>query len=384
MITGFRFYGTPHLIADYFDLMIFKTKLMRLISTFCLLLFSSVCFSQIYDLIRKADIDKEYFASKSTKLELCNMKGVFIKPFDLYAFQQKVHKIDTTQTKISLRCGISSKRVEPLWIVDGFPVLSIDNINTNDIESVSVLKEAEASAIFGCRAAVGVIIITTKSGKVRKFTIQDFLDGNPVSNATVCFVSTDKKDTVITIANDSGVVMTDKLKSSKLYEMSVTAIGYTSLHQSLKNSYCEKDQRILLEMDVKFCDEVVIHPGNIIRCSRIYKRISCGANGVKTITIINDSLNKKSDNGLKKIKTYPNPVQKGSLITVETTTDFGGIIELKLISLDGKILLSQPQNTIKGLNRFTLRTDNRWPAGIYFLQLYANGKLMASNKIVIQ
>ena len=197
-------------------------------------------------------------------------------------------------------------------------------------------------------------------------------------------ISTDKKDTIMMAANDSGVVMTDKLKSSKLYEMSVTAIGYTSLHQSLKNSYCEKDQRILLEMDVKFCDEVVIHPGNIIRCSRIYKRISCGANGVKTITIINDSLNKKSDNGLKKIKTYPNPVQKGSLITVETTTDFGGIIELKLISLDGKILLSQPQNTIKGLNRFTLRTDNRWPAGIYFLQLYANGKLMASNKIVIQ
>ena len=115
-----------------------------------------------------------------------------------------------------------------------------------------------------------------------------------------------------------------------------------------------------------------------------YKRISCGANGVKIITIINDSLNKTSDYGLKKISTYPNPVQKGSLITVETTTYFGGIIELKLISLDGKLLLSQSQNTGKGLNRFTLRTDSRWSAGIYFLQLYANGKLMASDKVVIQ
>ncbi len=357
---------------------------MRLISTFCLLLFSSVCFSQIYNLIRKADIDKEYFASKSTKLELCNMKGVFIKPFDLYAFQQKVQKIDTTQTKIVLRCATSSMGKEPLIVVDGIPVPNFNNINTNDIESVSVLKEAEASAIFGCRAAVGVILITTKYRKVRKFFIKDLLDGNPIPAASVSFISTDKKDTVITMANDSGLVVTDKLKSSKLYEISVSAIGYTSLHQSLKNSYGEKDQRILLERDVKFCDEVVIHPGNIIRCSRIYKRISCGANGVKIITIINDSLNKTSDYGLKKISTYPNPVQKGSLITVETTTYFGGIIELKLISLDGKILLSQSQNTGKGLNRFTLRTDSRWSAGIYFLQLYANGKLMASDKVVIQ
>lgn len=60
---------------------------------------------------------------------------------------------------------------EPLFIVDGFPIASgggVNAINPNDIESVSVLKDASSTAIYGARAANGVILITTKSGKVGK------------------------------------------------------------------------------------------------------------------------------------------------------------------------------------------------------------------------
>ncbi|MCO6475361.1 MAG: TonB-dependent receptor [Phaeodactylibacter sp.] len=52
----------------------------------------------------------------------------------------------------------------PLFIVDGLQVNSIDNINPGDIESVDVLKDAASSAIYGARAANGVVIITTKKG----------------------------------------------------------------------------------------------------------------------------------------------------------------------------------------------------------------------------
>ncbi len=52
----------------------------------------------------------------------------------------------------------------PLFIVDGLQVSGIDNINPNDIESVDVLKDAASCAIYGARAANGVIIITTKKG----------------------------------------------------------------------------------------------------------------------------------------------------------------------------------------------------------------------------
>src|SRR5690606_22497167 len=52
----------------------------------------------------------------------------------------------------------------PFVVIDGFPG-SMDRLNPNDIESISVLKDAAASAIYGARAPYGVILITTKSGK---------------------------------------------------------------------------------------------------------------------------------------------------------------------------------------------------------------------------
>ncbi len=53
---------------------------------------------------------------------------------------------------------------DPLILVDGMAVLSIDNINPADIESMEVLKDAASSSIYGARAANGVILITTKGG----------------------------------------------------------------------------------------------------------------------------------------------------------------------------------------------------------------------------
>lgn len=52
----------------------------------------------------------------------------------------------------------------PLYIVDGMYMSSIDNINPNDIASIDVLKDASSAAIYGSRAANGVIIVTTKEG----------------------------------------------------------------------------------------------------------------------------------------------------------------------------------------------------------------------------
>lgn len=59
---------------------------------------------------------------------------------------------------------------DPLYIVDGVPIASIDDINANEIASVEILKDASAQSIYGARAANGVILITTKrgvSGKTR-------------------------------------------------------------------------------------------------------------------------------------------------------------------------------------------------------------------------
>ncbi|MCC9135599.1 SusC/RagA family TonB-linked outer membrane protein [Pontibacter silvestris] len=74
---------------------------------------------------------------------------------------------------------------EPLYVIDGFPLAvqpqnsgggfssgnPLDNINPNDIESIQVLKDASAAAIYGSRASNGVVLITTKKGKSGKAKI---------------------------------------------------------------------------------------------------------------------------------------------------------------------------------------------------------------------
>lgn len=53
---------------------------------------------------------------------------------------------------------------EPLVIIDGVPASGLNDVNSNDIASIDILKDASASAIYGSRAANGVVIITTKNG----------------------------------------------------------------------------------------------------------------------------------------------------------------------------------------------------------------------------
>ena len=53
----------------------------------------------------------------------------------------------------------------PLYVVDGFPMSDINHLSPNDIESIEILKDASACAIYGSRGANGVVVITTKKGK---------------------------------------------------------------------------------------------------------------------------------------------------------------------------------------------------------------------------
>jgi iron complex outermembrane receptor protein len=82
-------------------------------------------------------------------------------------------------SSINIR-GLSSLSLtnDPLYVIDGIPIDNeniggsrniLDIVNTNDIESMVVLKDASATSIFGSRAANGVVMITTKKGKDSKF-----------------------------------------------------------------------------------------------------------------------------------------------------------------------------------------------------------------------
>ena len=60
---------------------------------------------------------------------------------------------------------------QPLYVIDGVAGGSLDGINPNDIESIDILKDAASAAIYGARAANGVILVTTKQGKAGKVEI---------------------------------------------------------------------------------------------------------------------------------------------------------------------------------------------------------------------
>ena len=126
-----------------------------------------------YGTVRRSDLTgavTQVSAKELTKMPVANLSQ---------ALQGNVPGLWTNQSdrspgagvNIALRGNNSFAGNEPLFIVDGFPIASgggVSAINPNDIESVSVLKDASSVAIYGARAANGVILITTKTGKAGK------------------------------------------------------------------------------------------------------------------------------------------------------------------------------------------------------------------------
>ena len=108
------------------------------------------------------EVQGEIF-ERSKELDLNNslngrVSGVFIS--------QGRSNVGSSNSRIVIRGESSiSGNNSPLYIVDGFPA---SFVNPNDIESMSVLKGPAATALYGSRAAAGVIVITTKTGKKAK------------------------------------------------------------------------------------------------------------------------------------------------------------------------------------------------------------------------
>ena len=64
-----------------------------------------------------------------------------------------------------------SGSTSPLIVVDGVPGASLSNLNPDDIEKIDILKDAASAAIYGARAANGVVLVTTKQGRTGKLDI---------------------------------------------------------------------------------------------------------------------------------------------------------------------------------------------------------------------
>jgi TonB-linked SusC/RagA family outer membrane protein len=95
------------------------------------------------------------------------------------ALQGKVSGVQVTNNsgapgssmQVNIRGVGTFGKTTPLYIVDGFPTTDISYLNANDVQSLTVLKDASASALYGMRASNGVVIIETKSGKKGTITV---------------------------------------------------------------------------------------------------------------------------------------------------------------------------------------------------------------------
>ncbi len=159
-------------------------------------------------------------------------------------------KVDPTTNKITIR-GVNSfgsgVAVDPLIVVDGFPLMDVNDrrsnitdrigngtggavlsrFNPNDIESITVLKDAAASSIWGARAANGVIVITTKKGK----------DGKPsISFSTNLSSSAPADLRKVNKMNSAEYVEFEKELKSKGFVLD----SYTANSDPLQNLYSKK------------------------------------------------------------------------------------------------------------------------------------------------
>lgn len=73
--------------------------------------------------------------------------------------------------KVTIRGMGTAGSSTPLYVIDGVPGGDIASLSPNDIESIDVLKDAASSAIYGARAANGVILVTTKKGRAGKVQV---------------------------------------------------------------------------------------------------------------------------------------------------------------------------------------------------------------------
>jgi TonB-linked SusC/RagA family outer membrane protein len=124
-----------------------------------------------YATVKKKDVTSSIASVKGKELQTMTVGNV------TESLQGKVAGVQITaaggpggQPRVLIR-GISTVNLstDPLYVVDGIPMgTSINFLSNNEIESMDVLKDASASAIYGSRASNGVILITTKKGKIGK------------------------------------------------------------------------------------------------------------------------------------------------------------------------------------------------------------------------
>jgi len=185
-------------------------------------------------------IEKRKLTSAITKVEMATIQQVGVASIDQLLIGQVAGVAVTTPSgapgapaKIRIRGTASlSGSQDPLWVLDGLPLesndvpksydkdnidllanYSIAGLNSDDIKDITILKDAAATAIYGARAANGVIVVTTKKGKSGKmvvnFNTNTFITQRPDFSKLNLMDSSQKVDLELNMAGRSDLTYRD-------------------------------------------------------------------------------------------------------------------------------------------------------------------------------
>ena len=127
-----------------------------------------------YGSAKKGDLTGSVAAVSGEDLKKTNMNNVAESLTGRIAGVQVTSAEGSPDADIKIRVrggGSLTQDASPLVIVDGFPIASLNDIAPSDIETITVLKDASSTAIYGSRGANGVILVTTKKGKDGKISV---------------------------------------------------------------------------------------------------------------------------------------------------------------------------------------------------------------------
>jgi TonB-linked SusC/RagA family outer membrane protein len=134
-----------------------------------------------YGSVKKGDLTGSVSSIKSDNLTLGGTTSNIGQ-----AIQGKAAGVQVQQSSFAPGAGISitvrggnsiNTSTSPLYVIDGFISDNGNQVNPNDIEDIQVLKDASATAIYGARGGNGVVLITTKKGKIGKVSLDADISG---------------------------------------------------------------------------------------------------------------------------------------------------------------------------------------------------------------
>lgn len=294
---------------------------------------------------------------------------------------QNIRKNPLQPCRIFLRCGNTPIPVEPLLVVDGHPedsLRKLQQIPPESIESIDTLKDAAASAIYGYRAARGVILVTTKKTATRTMHIRDAKNNEPVPRATVVFKADNQTASLQLMANDSGKLVTDRLTRNQSYTVTITAAGYLPVTFSYKNGFMQSrpDEWDLYRNMITNSEVVVVS----YQPHRICTGIICTSHG----RVIKQDILPEKITGASLVL-YPNPASAGQIITWKKEMADAVWLSLLLYNGAGQLVRKEQVKAVKGMNLFQFNTGAGMASGNLFVQLRdAEGRLLASGKLLIQ